>query len=470
MKRIIVFMVAVFVLTAAVAHPRDIPQARATTTTELTPSDGVLYVSETGQYLHGTFRVYYETHGGVEIFGLPVTPIISVGGLRVQYFERARFEVPVGHDEQNTVTLGRLGAAAVEALDAEARANPPFAGIVESAIPAGAQYFSATQHSLKGDFANFWQANGGLAVFGYPLSEEFYQEIDGVVLRVQYFERARMEARLVDNGVRITLGLLGREYLATQPQLQPLMAPMPGLQRVASATTSYRGAGWAKRTNIARAGAMIDGTIIPAGGEFSFLQSSNFIDTDFVEGYGIIGGQLSTVIGGGICQVSTTVFRSASNGGFPITERVPHTYVVTTYEDIPGFDAAVMSPSVDFRFVNDSAALLMLVVRNEPEQLRFTVELWGVPDGRTVQYAGPYISNVTRPYTPIWQYDASLPRGATRQLVVGRGGMRVSYQRTVLAADGQVLRQDDYRTSYAPWYDYVLYGPGVTPPAGVRTR
>jgi vancomycin resistance protein YoaR len=144
--------------------------------------------------------------------------------------------------------------------------------------------------------------------------------------------------------------------------------------------------------------------------------------------------------------------------------------VVTTYEDIPGFDAAVMSPSVDFRFVNDSAALLMLVVRNEPEQLRFTVELWGVPDGRTVQYAGPYISNVTRPYTPIWQYDASLPRGATRQLVVGRGGMRVSYQRTVLAADGQVLRQDDYRTSYAPWYDYVLYGPGVTPPAGVRTR
>ena len=470
MKRLLMWVWSVFILTATVANPRVVPHAVATTVTTDVPQSGVLYVSETGQYLHGTFRLYYEQNGGVEIFGLPLTPIFSDGGLRVQYFERARFEVPVGHDEQSRVTLGRLGAVLVEELSPDARANPPFAGIAEAATPAGAQYFGATQHSLKGDFAAFWTEHGGLSIFGYPLSEEFYQEIDGAVLRVQYFERARMEARLEGNQVVITLGHLGRELLAERADLQSLMQPLPGLQRVASATTSYRGAGWAKRTNIGRAGAMIDGTLIPAGSEFSFLESSNFIDTDFVEGYGIIGGQLSTVIGGGICQVSTTVFRSASNGGFPITQRVPHTYVVTTYEDIPGFDAAVMSPSVDFRFVNDSTAPLMLVVRNEPDDLRFTVELWGVPDGRTVQYAGPFISNVTRPYTAIWQYDRTLASGATRQLVVGRGGMRVSYQRTVLAADGSVMRSDDYRTSYAPWYDYVLYGPGVNPPAGVRLR
>jgi vancomycin resistance protein YoaR len=149
---------------------------------------------------------------------------------------------------------------------------------------------------------------------------------------------------------------------------------------------------------------------------------------------------------------------------------VPHTYVVTTYEDILGFDAAVLDPSVDFRFRNDSANLLMLVVRNNPPASSITMELWGVPDGRTVQYDGPFVTNVTKPGSAIWQYDATIARGTTRQLVVGRGGMNVSYMRKVFAADGNLLHDDTFHTKYAPWYDYVLYGPGVVPPAGVRLR
>jgi vancomycin resistance protein YoaR len=289
-------------------------------------------------------------------------------------------------------------------------------------------------------------------------------------VRVQYFERVRLEMHFERNTTHILIGLLGTALLLETPSLQVHATPMPSLERVASATTSYKGAGAAKRTNIARAGAMIDGTIIPAGSEFSFLASSNFADTDFVEGYGIINGQLVTIIGGGLCQVSTTVFRAASNGGFDITRRIPHTFVVTTYEDILGFDATVLDPSVDFRFRNDSAHLLMVVVRNNPAAATFTIELWGVPDGRTVSYDGPYVTNVTKPGVAVWQYDASLRNGTTRQLVYGRGGMKVSYMRKVFAADGTVIHDDTYLTTYAPWYDYVLYGPGVVPPAGVRLR
>lgn len=466
MKRIVFVLMAVFLLTAASANPRQIPLVRAANVAT-SVSNGVLYVAETGQYLHGTFRVFYERNGGYAVFGNPLTSMISQGGLRVQYFERARFEVPIGHDEQERVMLGRLGAYAIDQLPSEVRDSRHFAA---APMRSDGQYFHVTQHNVQGRFLQFWQENGGLPIFGYPLSEEFYQTINNEIVLVQYFERVRLEARVAAGELVVSVANLGREIVNANAELLAATTPMPGLTRIASATTSYKGAGWSKRVNITRGAAMIDGTVVAQGREFSFLESSNFIDTDFVVGYGINGGELVSVVAGGICQVSTTVFRAASNGGFEITRRIPHTFIVTTYEDILGFDATVMSPSTDFRFRNDTQGPLLLVVRNEPDQQRLTIEFWGIPDGRTVQYEGPYITNVTQPYAPIWQYDASLAAGQTRQLVYGRGGMSVSYKRTVLNPDGSVLRTDDYRTAYAPWYDFVLYGPGVQPPAGVRVR
>ncbi len=470
MQRLFAILLMLVLLTGAVANPRYIPQLYAAQQAVSTPSTGVLYFSETGQYLHGTFRQFYEANGGIAIFGLPLTPIVSDGGLRVQYFERARFEVPIGHNDAGEVMLTRIGAHFINQLNSDELARPPFAG-VEAPSDVAIQYFAPTRHTLRGAFRTFWEKNGALPIFGYPMSEEFVQQIQGEMVRVQYFERVRLEMHIDrNNQMRVLIGLLGTALLLETPAMQVHTAPMPNMQLVASATTSYNGAGAAKRTNIARAGAMVDGVIIPAGSEFSFLANSNFVDTDFVEGYGIIGGQLTKVLGGGICQVSTTLFRAASNGGFAITKRIPHTYVVTTYEDILGFDAAVLDPGVDFRFRNDSTHLLMLVVRNNPAASRITMELWGVPDGRRVQYDGPFVTNVTKPGKPIWQYDATIARGTTRQLVVGRGGMNVSYMRKVVAADGSLLHDDTFLTTYAPWYDYVLYGPGVVPPAGVRLR
>ena len=470
-QRIFAILLMLVLLTGTVANPRYIPQLYAAQQTVTSPSTGVLYFSETGQYLHGTFRQFYEANGGVTVFGLPLTPIVSDGALRVQYFERARFEVPVGHDDAGEVMLTRIGAHFINQLSDAELAQQPFAGVDATANDASIQYFAPTRHTLRGAFRTFWEQNGALPILGYPMSEEFVQQIQGEMVRVQYFERVRLEMRFTrNNQTRIDIGLLGTALLLETPEMQVHTAPMPSMELVASATTSYKGAGQAKRTNIARAGAMVDGVIIPAGSEFSFLANSNFVDTDFVEGYGIINGQLTKVIGGGICQVSTTLFRAASNGGFDITRRIPPTYVVTTYEDILGFDAAVLEPGVDFRFRNDSANLLMLVVRNSPSASRITMELWGVPDGRTVQYDGPFVTNVTKPGSAIWQYDATIARGTTRQLVVGRGGMNVSYMRKVFAADGNLLHDDTFLTKYAPWYDYVLYGPGVVPPAGVRLR
>lgn len=464
MKKTILLFGALLALTAGAANPRQVPHSRAATDTA-TPSTGVLYISETGQYLHGTFRLFYEKNGGYEMFGNPLTPIITDGGLRVQYFEKARFEVPFGHNEQAAVMLSRLGAFAIDEIDPASR-GPAFA----PSVAGVGTYHALTQHTVSGAFETYWNTHGGLALFGYPLTEAFYTDIHGVTVKVQYFERVRFEEHLEGNATVVRVSNLGSEYLARHPHLQNYTNPMPGIERVASATTTYKGAGTAKRTNIAKGAAMIDGVVIPAGEEFSFLANSNFTDTDFVEGYGIVSGQLAKVFAGGICQVSTTIFRTAANGGFPITLRIPHTYVVSTYEDIVGFDATVMEPTTDFRFRNDSHGPLMVVVRNEPDQLRLTLELWGIPDGRVVHFEGPFISNVTRPLAPVWQYDPTLKTGTKSQLVYGRGGMDVNYKRTVTAADGTQLVTDDFQTHYARWNDYVLFGPGVVPPAGAIVR
>lgn len=87
MKKLLLLVIAILGLTAASANPRQLPRTRAATDVT-TPSGGVLYISETGHYLHGTFRLFYEQNGGHEIFGNPLTPIITDGGLRVQYFEK----------------------------------------------------------------------------------------------------------------------------------------------------------------------------------------------------------------------------------------------------------------------------------------------------------------------------------------------------------------------------------------------
>ena len=123
-----------------------------------------------------------------------------------QYFERQRFEY---HDELKgtpyEVLLGRLGADLV-------------AGRTESAFqPAnpqpGAQFVTETRHNLSGPIADYWRRNGGVPVFGYPLSEVFTEvsPTDGKPYQVQYFERNRLEYHPENAGTpnEVLLGLLG---------------------------------------------------------------------------------------------------------------------------------------------------------------------------------------------------------------------------------------------------------------------
>jgi hypothetical protein len=166
----------------------------------------VRYFGESGHYLRGALRYFWESRGGLANFGYPVTEefIRKSDGRIVQYFERARFELTV-ENGQAIINLGLLGR--------EVTGNKIFPRVPPFRSTSAVRYFAETQHSLRGAFKGNWEARGGVAIFGFPISEEIYEPLaDGSWHLVQYFERARFE--LWPGGV--LLGLLGREVAPPQ--------------------------------------------------------------------------------------------------------------------------------------------------------------------------------------------------------------------------------------------------------------
>ncbi len=148
-------------------------------------SSDQIYFSQTGHYLsHGMLR-YWQNFGGLAVFGYPISEEFVENGVVVQYFERARFEWhPGAWPSRYDILLGRLGVELTTARLNQAPFRP-----ISASNDANCTYFAATGHRLCFGFRDYWNSHGGLAIFGYPISEEFVE--NGVV--VQYFERQRFE-------------------------------------------------------------------------------------------------------------------------------------------------------------------------------------------------------------------------------------------------------------------------------------
>ncbi len=166
------------------------------------------YFPATGQAIAPEFQAYWETHGGLGQFGYPLTQPTLIHGYKTQIFERAVFEYHPENAPPFDVLLRRLGAEVLP---------QPFAPIEPFVSTPDRVFVPETGHSLSGRFLAYWQQTGGLAVYGYPLSEEV-QELsasDGKVYTVQYFERNRFEYHPENAGTpyEIQLGLLGADLL-----------------------------------------------------------------------------------------------------------------------------------------------------------------------------------------------------------------------------------------------------------------
>ncbi len=234
---------------------------------------------------------------------------------------------------------------------------------------------------------------------------------------------------------------------------------------IGEGTTVFRGSSAARVANIVRAAEAVRGVVIPPGEVFSFNEAAGAITAanGYEDSLIIWGDRTAVGIGGGVCQVSTTLFRAAFFAGLPIVERWNHGYIVSWYGE-PGLDATVYSPYVDFKFKNTTDAYVLVQPVVDLERGVLTFRLWGTDPGWEVEVSPPVRENVQEPPPPVYQEDPSLPTGVIRQVEWAKPGMTVRITRTVRRGT-TVLEQREFVSTYQPWRAVYLYGPGTEVPA-----
>jgi vancomycin resistance protein YoaR len=226
--------------------------------------------------------------------------------------------------------------------------------------------------------------------------------------------------------------------------------------------------------NIQAAAASFHGLLIAPGETFSM--ASQLTDISLENGYAeaaiIVGGRTVKGVGGGVCQVSTTLFRAAFFGGFPVVERHAHAYRVYYYEKVAGnridtslagLDATVYVPLVDFKFTNDTPYWLLMETYVTPSNSSITWKFYSTSDGRTVDWTTTGPINRTPPPDPQYIENPDLAEGEINQVDWEAEGADVNVTRTVYR-DGAVYFQDYFNTHYQPWRAVYEYGPGTDIP------
>jgi vancomycin resistance protein YoaR len=240
-------------------------------------------------------------------------------------------------------------------------------------------------------------------------------------------------------------------------------------------TTYFRGSGPERLQNIKTAAAQFHGLLIPPYATFSMGDAMGDISLDngYAEALIIYNGQTITGVGGGVCQVSTTLFRTAFFAGYPIVERHEHAFRVFYYEQKPGsgtdtalagLDATVYFPLVDLKFTNDRPYWLLMETYYYPETSSLTWKFYSTDDGRTVEWKNLGLRNVVPAPDPRFEENEDLYAGVCRQVDYAADGADITVTRVVYDLLGEVLFSDNIQTHYEAWQAVFQYGPGTDNP------
>jgi vancomycin resistance protein YoaR len=243
----------------------------------------------------------------------------------------------------------------------------------------------------------------------------------------------------------------------------------------------FRGSSAARLQNINAASSRFDGLLIPPNTTFSMGDAIGDISLDngYAEALIIYNGQTITGVGGGVCQVSTTLFRTAFYGGYPIVERHEHAYRVYYYEqtaistnpNLAGLDATVYFPLVDMKFTNDRPYWLLMWTIFNPRDYSLTWYFYTGDDGRQVDVQNLGLRNVIPAPDPLFVENPDLPEGSCKQTDYPGDGADITVTRSV-TLNGQRLKLpgDNIKTHYEPWQAVYQYGPGTTNPESLAAH
>ena len=244
-------------------------------------------------------------------------------------------------------------------------------------------------------------------------------------------------------------------------------------ENIITYSTYFRGSSTPRIQNIKTAAESFHGLLIAPGETFSMGQALGDVSLDngYAEAMIIYGNKTIKGVGGGVCQVSTTLFRTAFFAGFPIVERAAHAYRVSYYEqnlngidpDLAGLDATVYFPLVDMKFVNDTPYWLLMETYVNEGARRITWKFYSTGDGRTVDWETTGPTNRVPAPDPVFQENPDLEPGQVKQTDWAAEGADVQVVRRVNRG-GQLINQDYFNTHYAPWQAVCEYGPGTEDP------
>jgi len=237
--------------------------------------------------------------------------------------------------------------------------------------------------------------------------------------------------------------------------------------------TYYGSSSEPRRHNVERAVELEDGWLIPPGGIFSFAAFSGLIteDNGFVTGFGIVadpsgGVTTAPVIGGGICQVSTTIYQASFWAGMKVVERWAHPYWLESYGQAPygmrGLDAMVnIEPdwALDLKFENTTGNWIAIVMSADGENVH--AEIRGTNPGWEIDVPEPEITNVVKPSDEMHFTDSpELPKGQELQVERAKDGFTSTITRTVRDEDGNVIDEYTHESTYAASRNLTLRGTG----------
>lgn len=248
------------------------------------------------------------------------------------------------------------------------------------------------------------------------------------------------------------------------PVTESNLASLGITEMVGVGVSSFRASEGYRITNIRAGARRMHGILIPPGGTFSFNEVLGPVDASggFVEGLAIVNNRTQKEWGGGLCQVSTTMFRAAFWAGLPITERHEHSFRIGWYEELgepPGLDATIYTGALDLRFLNDTGSWLLTQSWVDLNRQRLYISLFGSPTNRSVSMSHAILERTPKPGKPLYIDDPTRPRGYFRQTDHAQGGMTVQVYRVVRQGE-TVLWQDTFETTFKPWPNIYVRGTG----------
>ena len=234
---------------------------------------------------------------------------------------------------------------------------------------------------------------------------------------------------------------------AVEPELTTAKAKALGITgRISTYTTYFTSGNAARLTNITLMAKALDGALVMPGATFSL--NGTVGEADAAKGYqeagAIVDGKPTSQVGGGICQVNTTLFNAALLSGVQITERVNHSLYIASYP--LGRDATVSWPGPDFKFVNSLGHALLIATSSTSNSV--TVSFYGVDPGYTVTIGtASWLSHTTAPEQRV--DDPTLPVGTETVKQPGKGGGKVSFTQTVTrTSDGSLVFKKTFVSNY----------------------